>query len=62
MIEKIKLLLECPEWNQEKLALKLNVKLDTVKSWTRSNQKTRRNPNKWVMPKLQQLLDKAGIR
>lgn len=60
MKEKIKELLQTPEWSQEKLSLRLNVSINTVKSWTR---KTNPNiPNKWITPELEKLFDKAGIK
>ncbi len=61
MKEKIKELISCKEWNQAKLAEALNVSIFTVKSWTRTDPETRSKPNKWVMPELIKLMEKAGI-
>lgn len=52
--EKIKAL----PYSQQELAVKLDVSINTVKSWTR---KTPRNPNRWVMKELAKLFKKAGL-
>jgi len=44
-------------WTQEKLSLKLDVSIHTIKSWEYG----RRTPNRFIMDKLNKLFAKAGI-
>lgn len=58
--EKLDELKQSRKWNNDDLALKLDVSLNTVKSW---NRKTNPNtPNKWIMKEIDKLFDKAGIK
>ncbi len=48
-------------WSLEDISLKLNVSLNTVKSWFRT--KDPRNPNRWVSEKIEawyELLESEG--
>ena len=59
MRDRIKALLNLPEWNQQRLCKELNVSINTVKSWTRKT--GAKTPNKWIMPTLEKILKKEGI-
>ena len=57
--EKLDELKTSRKWTNEDLAIKLDVSLNTVKSWNRTTNP--RNPNKWIMKELNKLFRTAGI-
>ncbi len=56
---RIKQLLKLPEWNKKRLAEELEVSPHTVQSWIWKN--GNKIPNKWLAPKIDELLTKYGI-
>jgi len=57
--EKLNELKESRGWNNEDLAIKLDVSLNTVKSWNRKKKPS--TPNKWIMKEINELLRTSGI-
>lgn len=61
MQKRIKSLLSLPEWTQPRLAKEIGVSVRTVGAWVSDNERDQRNPNKWVKPILEKILDEAGV-
>lgn len=61
MNQRIKELLKKPEWTYKRLANEIGVSVGAVNSWISTNERDRRNPNKWILPKLNNILDRENV-
>ena len=59
MKERIKQLISLPEWNQQRLSIKLKVSINTVKSWTRK--RGNKTPCKLIAIELEKIFEAVGI-